>query len=715
MSATVQKENAVTDLDQLCINTIRTLSLDAVQKAESGHPGLPLGTAPLAYVLWTRFLRHNPRNPKWENRDRFLLSAGHGSMLLYSLLYLTGYDLSLDEIKRFRQWGSKTPGHPEYGLTPGVEITTGPLGQGFANGVGMAIGAAHLAARFNQPEFSIADHYVYAIVSDGDLMEGVSSEAASLAGHLKLGKLIYFYDDNHVTIEGFTSLAFSEDVPKRFESYGWHTATVADGNDLDALDAAIRDAQAVTDRPSLISVKTTIGFGMPTAGTRKAHSDAPGAEAVRETKRHLGWPEDKEFYVPDEALARFREAIERGARDEADWQALVARYEAEHPDLGQGWRTVMSGELPADWENHLPTFENAKPMATRVASGEVINALAPHLPMLIGGSADLGPSNNTDIKESQSFAAGACDGRILHWGIREHAMGSTMTGISLNGGLIPFGGTFMCFSDYMRPAIRLAALSEVQAIYVFTHDSIGLGEDGPTHQPIEHLAALRAIPNLFVIRPADPHEVREAWAVAIRRRHAPTVLALTRQKLPLIDRSIHASAEGLRRGGYILAEASYGTGSGSDRVATASGTVSSGAAASGAVARPLGRAPESTDSTQPQMILIATGSEVPLALEARLALQSEGIPTRVVSMPCCELFAEQPKDYRNEVLPPAVTARLAIEAGVRQGWDRYVGVRGDVLCLDRFGASAPVDDVMRELGFNVENVLTRARSVVSST
>jgi transketolase len=694
MSATVQRENAGTDLDQLCINTIRTLSLDAVQKAESGHPGLPLGTAPLAYVLWTRFMRHNPRNPKWENRDRFLLSAGHGSMLLYSLLYLTGYDLSLDELKHFRQWGSKTPGHPEYGLTPGVEITTGPLGQGFANGVGMAIGGAHLAARFNQPEFAVADHFIYAIVSDGDLMEGVSSEAASLAGHLKLGKLIYLYDDNHVTIEGFTSLAFSEDVPKRFESYGWHTATVADGNDLDAIDAAIREAQAVTDRPSLISVKTTIGFGMPTAGTRKAHSDAPGADAVRETKRHLGWPEDKEFYVPDEALAHFREAIEQGAQHEAEWQELVARYTEQHPELGHAWRSVTSGDLPADWESHLPTFADAKPMATRVASGEVINALAPHLPMLIGGSADLGPSNNTDIKEGGSFAATSYDGRTLHWGIREHAMGSTMTGISLNGGLIPYGGTFMCFSDYMRPAIRLAALSEVQAIYVFTHDSIGLGEDGPTHQPVEHLAALRAIPNLYVIRPADPHEVREAWRLAILRRHAPTVLALTRQKLSLVDRSVYSSAEGLRRGGYILAEAREQASVMSDSDDTLTDAVAAG------------------NNVAPQLILIATGSEVPLALKARLVLQQEGIPTRVVSMPCCELFAEQSDEYRDEVLPPAVTARLAIEAGVRQGWDRYVGLQGDVICLDRFGASAPVNDVMRELGFNVENVLSHAHSLI---
>ncbi|HXL79474.1 MAG TPA: transketolase [Pyrinomonadaceae bacterium] len=696
MSAPVQKENNLPtpDLDQLCINTIRALSLDAVQKANSGHPGLPLGAAPMAYVLWTRFLRHNPKNPKWENRDRFLLSAGHGSMLLYSLLYLTGYNLSLDEIKRFRQFGSKTPGHPEYGLTPGVEITTGPLGQGFANGVGMAMGAAHLAAKFNKERFPLIDHYVYAIVSDGDLMEGVASEAASLGGHLKLGKLIYLYDDNHVTIEGFTDLAFSEDVPKRFEAYGWHTLTVEDGNDLAAIEQAIRDAQSVGTKPSLISVKTTIGYGMPTAGTRKAHSDAPGEDAVRETKRHLGWPEDKQFYVPDEALAHFREAIERGAQQEADWRSLVEKFVQEHADQGQLWTTTMKGDLPEDWEKHLPDFKDAKSIATRVASGEVINALAPHLPMLIGGSADVGVSNNTDIKDGGSFEAGQYDGRIFHFGVREHAMGSTLTGISLNGGLIPYGGTFLTFSDYMRPAIRLAALSEVQVVYVFTHDSIGLGEDGPTHQPIEHLAALRAIPHLFVIRPADPAEVAEAWRIAILRRHAPTALALTRQKVGLIDRTRFAKAEGLRRGGYILAEW--------DRLSSLS------ADANKAVGEPVAQ----PSGAVPRLILIATGSEVSLALEAREKLQSESMPTRVVSMPCVELFEEQPENYRNEVLPPAVTVRLAIEAGVRQGWDRYVGPQGDVICLDRFGASAPGDVAMRELGFNLENVLQHARALI---
>src|SRR6266849_3894388 len=631
MSAIMQKQtNATPELDQLCINTIRALAIDAVQKAGSGHPGLPLGAAPLAYVLWTRFMRYNPKNPKWENRDRFLLSAGHGCMLLYSLLYLTGYDLSLEEITNFRQWGSKTPGHPEYGLTPGVEITTGPLGQGFANGVGMAMGAAHLAAKFHQQDFPLIDHYVYAIVSDGDLMEGAASEAASLAGHLKLGKLIYLYDDNHVTIEGFTDLAFSEDVPKRFEAYGWHTLTVEDGNDLAAIEQAIRDAQSVGTTPSLISVKTTIGYGMPTAGTRKAHSDAPGEDAVRETKRHLGWPEDKQFYVPDEALANFRKAIDRGPQQEKEWDELVKKYKDENEELGKLWEQTMSGELPDDWEKHLPSFEDAEAVATRVASGKVINALAPHLPMLVGGSADLGVSNNTDIKDGGDFEAGSYDGRIIHFGVREHSMGSTLTGMSLNGGLIPYGGTFMCFSDYMRPSIRLACLSEVQVIYVFTHDSVGLGEDGTTHQPVEHLAALRAIPHLFVVRPADVHEVREAWRLAILRRHAPTALALTRQKVPLIDRKEFASAEGARRGGYILAEADtagdeVSTGSGSDRV---------------------------KDTTEPPaLILIATGSEVSLALEAREQLQKDGTPTRVVSMPCVELFEEQSQDYRDEVLP----------------------------------------------------------------
>ena len=680
MSASTPTKDTAQELEQLCINTIRTLSLDAVQKAESGHPGLPLGAAPMAYVLWTRFLRHNPRNPKWQGRDRFLLSAGHGSMLLYSLLHLTGYDLPLEELKSFRQWESKTPGHPENFLTPGVEITTGPLGQGFANGVGLAVGAAHLAARFNRPGFPLIASHVYSIVSDGDLMEGVASEAASLAGHLKLGNLIYLYDDNRVTIEGSTSLAFTEDVPKRFESYGWHTLTVEDGNDLEAIERAIREAQGVTDRPSLISVKTVIGFGMPSAGTRKAHSDAPGAEAVKATKRALGWPEDAEFLVPAEALAHFRLAVERGEQAEGEWNTLVESYASEHEELGRAWRETMSGELPEDWEKRLPTFENAKPVATRSASGEVINALAPHLPMLIGGSADLGPSTNTDIKDGGSFQHGSYEGRIIHFGVREHAMGSVLTGMSLNGGLIPFGATFMCFSDYMKPAIRLAALSEVQVVYVFTHDSVGLGEDGPTHQPIEQLAGLRAIPNLYVIRPADVHEVREAWRTAILRRDAPTALILTRQKVPLLDRqNTYAPAEGARRGAYVLAEATNAEG----------------------------------HAATPRLVLLATGSEVSLALDAREALQKEGTPVRVVSMPCWELFEEQDKEYRESVIPSSITARLGVEAGARLGWDRYVGPSGDVICLTRFGGSGPGDVALRELGFNVENVVARARAVLN--
>jgi transketolase len=506
----------------------------------------------------------------------------------------------------------------------------------------------------------------------------VASEAASLAGHLKLGKLIYLYDDNRVTIEGFTSLAFTEDVPKRFESYGWHTSTVEDGNDLAAIERAIREAQAETERPSLISVKTVIGYGMPTAGTRKAHSDAPGAEAVKETKRALGWPEDEEFHLPEAALKHFRAAVERGEREEDEWNTLVARYTETHAEGGRAWRDLMSGELPDGWEDKLPGFADAKPQATRVASGEVINALAKVLPSLIGGSADLGVSNNTDIKEGGSFQSGSYDGRILHFGVREHAMGATMTGISLNGGLIPYGGTFLTFSDYMKPAIRLAALSEVQVIYVFTHDSVGLGEDGPTHQPIEHLAGLRAIPNLYVIRPADPHETREAWRIAIKRRHAPTALILTRQKVPVIDQKLYNSAEGAQRGAYILAEATDAEG----RNAT------------------------------PQLIIIATGSEVSLALGAREELQKDGTPTRVVSMPCCELFDAQDASYREEILPSGITARLAVEAGASLGWARYTGLAGDSVCLDRFGASAPGDVALSNLGFNVENVTARARALV---
>jgi transketolase len=666
------------DLDQLCINTIRTLSLDAVQKANSGHPGLPLGMAPTAYILWTKFLRHNPKNPKWFNRDRFLLSAGHGSMLIYSLLHLTGYDLPMEELKRFRQLHSKTPGHPENFMTPGVEITTGPLGQGFANGVGMGVAQKHLAGRFNKKGFPVVDHYIYCICSDGDLMEGVSYESASLAGHLKLDNLIYLYDDNRITIDGSTDLAFTEDVTQRFESCGWHVLVVEDGNDLKAIEKAIRDAQKIKDKPKLVRIKTVIGFGMPKQGTSKAHSDAPGAEAVRETKRNLGWDENKHFFVPKEVQNHFREAVKNGARLEKDWETLVKKYEKEFPELGKNLADTRKNELPDGWEKSLPKFEKAEAKATRAYSGEVINALAERVPQLIGGSADLTPSNNTFIKSSPDLQAGKYENRNIHFGIREHAMGATMNGMALYGSVIPFGGTFQTFSDYMRPAIRLAALSRVQVVFVFTHDSIGLGEDGPTHQSVEHLAALRAIPNLALIRPADAHETREAWRAALLRKHAPTAFALSRQKVAVIDRQKHADARGLHKGAYILAEAEDKKG----------------------------------NAVEPKLILIATGSEVGLAMEAREKLNAQNVPTRVVSMPCWEFFEEQSAKYKESVLPSNVKARLAIEAGVSLGWAKYTGDAGDTLSVDKFGASAPAEDVFRDYGFTVEKVVKKAKKLI---
>ena len=675
---TATQPQKITDLDQLCINTIRTLSLDAVQKANSGHPGLPLGMAPAAYVLWTKFLRHNPKNPKWFNRDRFLLSAGHGSMLLYSLLHLTGYDLPLDEIKNFRQLHSKTPGHPENILTPGVEITTGPLGQGFANGVGMGMAQKHLQANFNRDAFPVIDHFIYCICSDGDLMEGVSYESSSLAGHLKLDNLIYLYDDNQVTIDGPTSLAFSEDVTKRFEAAGWEVSVVEDGNDLSALEYAIAAAQRSTGKPKLIRVKTIIGYGMPRQGTNKAHSDAPGEDAVKETKRNLNWPEDKQFFIPKEALAHFRTAVRDGAAREKEWNALVKRYEKEFPDLGKTLNETRSGELPVNWESALPKFDNVEAKATRAYSGEVINAIADEIPQLIGGSGDLTPSNNTYIKSSSNFEAGRYANRNIHFGIREHAMGSTMNGMALYGSVIPFGGTFQTFSDYMRPAIRLAALSHIQVLFVFTHDSIGLGEDGPTHQSVEHLAALRAIPNLAVIRPADAHETREAWRAALKRSDGPTSFALSRQKVAVIDRKRFGDARGLHKGAYVLAEAENRNGR----------------------------------AVKPKLILIATGSEVGLAMQAWERLNKTGIPTRVVSMPCWEFFDGQSPKYKESVLPSNVSARLAIEAGVALGWAKYVGLDGDTLTVDRFGASAPAEDVFRDYGFTLENVVRKAKKLL---
>ncbi len=660
-------------LDQLCVNTVRTLAMDAVQKANSGHPGLPMGIADVAYVLWTQFLKHNPANPDWPDRDRFVLSGGHGSMLLYSLLHLTGYDLPLEELMNFRQWDSRTPGHPEYGLTPGVETTTGPLGQGFANGVGMAIAERFLAEIFNRPGYPIVDHYIYAIVTDGDLMEGISHEAASLAGHLGLGKLIYLYDDNHISIDGPTELTFTEDRCARFGAYGWHVQQV-DGYHREAVARALRAARAETNRPSLIACRTHIAYGSPNKqDTAAAHGAPLGEEEVRLTKENLGWPSDAQFYIPEQALAHYREAIPRGQALEAEWQNLFDRYAVEYPDLAELWHQVWSGELPAGWEEALPTFGPADgPLATRSASGKVLNAIAPVLPTLIGGSADLTPSNNTELKSYPWLQTGQFGGRNIHFGVREHTMGGILNGLALHGGVIPYGGTFLVFSDYMRPTIRLAAMMELPVVYVFTHDSVGLGEDGPTHQPVEHLPALRAIPKLIVVRPADATETVEAWRMALEYQEGPVALLLTRQKLPILDRSALAPAEGLKRGAYVLAGA---------------------------------------DGT-PDLILIASGSEVQVALDARERLAAQGVRARVVSMPSWELFERQPSDYQAQVLPPDVTARLAVEAAVPLGWERYVGPQGYVVGLNRFGASAPYKTIFEQLGFTGENVALQALAVL---
>ena len=656
------------------INTIRTLSMDAVQAANSGHPGAPMGAAPMAYVLWTRHLRHNPADPAWPDRDRFVLSAGHASMLLYSLLHLTGYDLPLDEIRNFRQWGSKTPGHPEYGLTPGVETTTGPLGSGVANAVGMAIAERMLAARFNRPGHDIVDHRTYAFVSDGDLMEGIASEASSLAGTLGLGKLTFLYDDNEISIEGSTDLAFQEDVGERFAAYGWHVQHV-DGDDLEAVDAALCAAQDVEDRPSILVVATEIAHGSPNkAGSAAAHGAALGEDEVRLTKEVYGWPLEPAFHVPEEALAEFRVALEQGASRQAAWQERFEAYARAFPDEAAEWRRGVAGDLPEGWEAHLPAFSpDDGAMATRAASGKVLNALASIIPNLAGGSGDLAPSNNTLLSGYDDFAKGAWDGRNLRFGVREHAMGGIVNGMAVHGGLIPYGGTFLAFSDWMRGAIRLGAIMGCHSIYVFTHDSIGVGEDGPTHQPIEQLLALRAIPGLTVLRPADANETAAAWKVALERRAGPTLLALTRQGLPVIAEQEQVR-EGVPRGAYILDDAPDGS---------------------------------------PDIVLIATGSEVSLAREAASMLAAEGIAARVVSMPSWELFADQPQSYRDEVLPPGVTARLAIEAGTSIGWERYVGDAGEVLGIDRFGASAPGKVMMERYGFTAEAVVERAAAMVA--
>jgi transketolase len=691
-----------TKLDELCVNTIRFLSVDAVQKANSGHPGMPLGAAPMAYVLWTRHLKHDPRDPGWFDRDRFVLSAGHGSMLLYSLLYLTGYDLPLDELQRFRQWGSRTPGHPERGHTPGVEVTTGPLGQGFANGVGMAIAEAHLAARYNRPGSDLVNHRTYVLASDGDLMEGVASEAASLAGHLRLGKLTCLYDDNRVSLAAATDLTFSEDRAERFRAYGWHTIAVDDGNDLEAIDAALRAAEAEADRPSLILVHTHLGYGSPNKqDTFEAHGSPLGVEEVRLTKQNLGWPVEPDFLVPPEALTHFREAVEKGKVERAAWEAGLRAYGESFPDSAEEFRHLLAGELPPKWEEALPVFPaDAKGMATRTASGKVMRVLAERLPGLIGGSGDLDPSTFTGLKDLGDFespAASQADpqgslgggwdyaGRNLHFGVREHGMGSILNGLAAHGGTIPYGSTFLIFSDYMRPPIRLAALMGLGVVYVFTHDSIGLGEDGPTHQSVEQLANLRAVPKLVVIRPCDANETVVAWQVAIETRDRPVALVLTRQSLPVLGRGDQpalgglASAQGLRRGAYVISEAI-------------------GIPADGG----------------PDLILIASGSEVTLTLAAQDRLLQLGVRARIVSMPTWELFDNQSAEYQASVLPVAVSARVAVEAGASQGWHRYVGSQGAIIAVDRFGASAPGDVVMREYGFTVEAVVDKSLEVLQS-
>lgn len=648
------------------INTLRFLSVDGVFKANSGHPGLPMGAAAMAYTIWSRHLRFNPSDPTWPDRDRFILSGGHGSMLLYSLLHLTGFALTLDDLKSFRQFGSLTPGHPEIGVTPGVETTTGPLGQGFANGVGMAVAEAHLAAIFNKPGHEIIDHFVYAIVTDGDLMEGVTAEAASFAGHQKLGKLIYLYDDNRITIDGSTELAFTEDRGKRFEAYGWQVLHVEDGNDVDLIDAAIIAAKH-DPRPSLIICRTHIGYGFPTlVDTPKIHGSPPPEGELRQAKLNAGWPADELFHIPADMAAHFQELGKQGAEAHAGWDAKLAAYATSFPAEHAELLRRLAGKLPDGWKDVLPAFApDAKGMATRSASGKVLNKLAAVLPELMGGSADLAPSNNTNIDGSPAFQADARLGRNFHFGVREHGMASIVNGMAVHGGVIPYGATFLVFTDYARPALRLSALSHIPSIWIMTHDSIGLGEDGPTHQPIEHLAALRAIPNMTVIRPADANEVTYAWQYAIENRHGPTLLALTRQNVPVFDRSLSGSAADLLKGAYILAEVGEG---------------------------------------KPELLLMASGSEVAIALDSAYRLASKGINTRVISFPSWELFERQPIQYRNELLPSSIRYRVAIEAGVSQGWEKYTGSEGLIIGIDKFGASAPYQDIYREYGLTPESI-----------
>ena len=662
------------EIHEKCVNTIRTLSMDAVQKANSGHPGAPMGLAGAAYALWVYLLKHNPNNPGWHDRDRFVLSGGHASMLLYSLLHLTGYDLTLEDIKNFRQWESRTPGHPEFGHTPGVETTTGPLGQGFTNAVGMALAERHLASMYNRSDFEIVDHYTYIMCGDGDLMEGITSEAASFAGHMGLSKLICIYDDNKITIEGKTDITFSEDVAARFRAYNWHVQQIEDGNDLSAIHDAVISAKKEEGKPSIICLKTHIAYGSPNKqDSPDAHGAPLGEEEIILTKKNLGWPDSESFLVPGETSDIFSSCLEKGMESESEWENTFITYKEKYPELADSFLKAMSGTLDIEWEKHLPVFSPSDgPIATRAASGKVLNAIEENIPGLIGGSADLAPSNKTIINSSHDFQKGSYDGRNIRFGVREHAMGGILSGIALHNGLIPFGGTFLVFADYMRPSIRLAALMKQPVIYVFTHDSIAVGEDGPTHQPVEHLAGLRSIPGLLVIRPCDANETSEAWKQAVTSASRPAALILSRQKLPVLDRDMYASAEGLSNGAYILAD---------------------------------------TEGT-PDLLIIATGSEVHIALSARDELNEKGIQARVINMPSMELFKEAPVEYQNQVIPPEIKKRIIVEAGIPMGWESYAGEDGIIIGINGFGASAPGGTVMEKYGFTAGNIVEKAIELV---
>jgi len=662
------------NIEELAVNTVRTLSIDAVQKANSGHPGMPMGAAPMGHVLYSHYMKFNPKNPDWANRDRFILSAGHGCMLQYSLLHLTGFDVTIDDLKDFRQLHSKTAGHPEYGLIDGVDVTTGPLGQGFANGIGFAIAQKHLAARYNKPGFDLFDYKIYAICSDGDMMEGVTSEAASLAGHLELGNLIYLYDDNHISIEGATDIAFNEDVAKRFEAYNWHVQVVEDGNDLNAISNAVRNAKAETQKPSLIKVRTQIAYGSPNkVNTAGSHGSPLGADEIKLVKEFFGFDPEKSFYVPEEVAAYYQTAAEKGTVANQEWDKLFAKYKEEFPAEAVAYERAQSGELPENWKDSLPVFPASKDkMATRQASGKVLNAIADSLPGLIGGAADLAPSTETNLKQYKSFTSENREGRNFHFGIREHAMGAALVGMALTKGVIPFGATFLMFSEYMRPPIRLAAIMKIRPIFVYTHDSIGLGEDGTTHQPVEQLISLRSIPNITVIRPADANETAHAWRVALEHTDGPVVLVFTRQGLPVLDQDKYGQASGLEKGAYVLSDA------------------------------------EGT----PDLILIATGSEVALIMEAQAKLKENGIQARVVSMPSWELFEKQDAAYKEEVLPKAIKKRLAVETGSPLGWHKYVTDEGDIIAMTTFGESAPAEELYKLFGFTVDNVVAKASALL---